>query len=99
MPPRCWEWCKFTHGPTGNYVDLRGLCKSSSVAGAEFGGEGLSGDRAEYAGDYGKHQCGVRIRAEGLSVSSSPHRLTLSSPYKYKPCIHFRPIMRSEGYS
>ena len=21
---RCWEWCRFTHGPTGNYVDLRG---------------------------------------------------------------------------
>jgi len=54
-----WEWCTFTHVPTGKICDLQWKRAPWNVTANDCNG-------FEYLGDYNTYKCGVRLYNAGL---------------------------------
>ena len=53
-----WEWCTFSHVPSGKFCDFQWKNDPYNVTVNECDSfEGMS----EFLGDYNKHECGIRI--------------------------------------
>ena len=49
-----WEWCTFTHIPTGKICDLQWKWEPKNVTANDC-------DGFEYLGDYDNYKCGIRL--------------------------------------
>lgn len=92
-----WEWCNFTHVPSGKYCDLQYNSLEGDVA--VLGCEGFE-NRFKDLSDWDNFQCGISIKVGNLKSLKRVRMfsLTFPSPRPYCHLIMILPLPCTISY-